>query len=362
LSDRRTLNWRYFLIATRAQHFRIISKSTCVFAHSGGTERQFVVVLERGGALQRLPGRSHDHSWVGCRVFSWGISSITVSGGQTISVTPASILLLVGPNSSGKTVGLFELREKLAEPASPPRRVVHAADMFSTGTRQDLLDWLRQNYGIVIGGQQYIATSGAGIADAQLASYGDEPFTPAVHLPGLAPFLVLAIDTGARLTLCNYVDSIDLAIDPPRAYVHVLQRNEALHREISSEVRATFGFDLVIERTAGKTIGFRLGDEPAHDTINDHASRAYADAVSRLPKLESEGEGVRSFVATLLAAYCGVQPVLIVDEPEIFLHPPQARRLGGLLARSAMRLKRQVVVATHSADLSCRGRSIVRAL
>jgi hypothetical protein len=42
--------------------------------------------------------------------------------------------------------------------------------------------------------------------------------------------------------------------------------------------------------------------------------------------------------------------LLLVDEPEAFLHPTLARRLGGLLARTAKARASNLVVATHSAE------------
>ena len=42
--------------------------------------------------------------------------------------------------------------------------------------------------------------------------------------------------------------------------------------------------------------------------------------------------------------------MLLIDEPELLLHPPQASRLGAALARGAERRGRQLIVATHSAD------------
>jgi hypothetical protein len=44
------------------------------------------------------------------------------------------------------------------------------------------------------------------------------------------------------------------------------------------------------------------------------------------------------------------RPVTLVDEPEAFLHPPQAFQVGRFLARQASEA-RQIFVATHSADV-----------
>lgn len=52
----------------------------------------------------------------------------------------------------------------------------------------------------------------------------------------------------------------------------------------------------------------------------------------------------------LLTLLTGDQKVLIIDEPEAFLHPPPAKLLGRKLALAAHKGK-QILAATHSADI-----------
>jgi hypothetical protein len=59
---------------------------------------------------------------------------------------------------------------------------------------------------------------------------------------------------------------------------------------------------------------------------------------------------VRSYVGLLLHILGGSQQVTLVDEPEAFLHPPQARRLGQVLAERTAD-SQQVFLATHSSDV-----------
>jgi len=59
---------------------------------------------------------------------------------------------------------------------------------------------------------------------------------------------------------------------------------------------------------------------------------------------------MRSFVTVLLNALAAVgQNIILLDEPEAFLHPPQARLLGEVLARER-RPDTQLIIATHSQD------------
>lgn len=66
--------------------------------------------------------------------------------------------------------------------------------------------------------------------------------------------------------------------------------------------------------------------------------------------MDDQGDGIRSFIATVLALLVGGRPVLLLDEPEAFLHPPQALQLGTTIVEQASN-DRQIVVATHSVDL-----------
>ncbi len=75
-------------------------------------------------------------------------------------------------------------------------------------------------------------------------------------------------------------------------------------------------------------------------------STEYANALAALPEINHQGHGVRAFIEIALHTMVGPQPVLLIDEPEAHLHPPQAR----VLARKLISLagSKQVLMATHS--------------
>ena len=55
---------------------------------------------------------------------------------------------------------------------------------------------------------------------------------------------------------------------------------------------------------------------------------------SRTTPLKRQGDGMRSFASVVLHLLATVTPsILMLDEPEAFLHPPQARLLGTSLLR-----------------------------
>lgn len=71
----------------------------------------------------------------------------------------------------------------------------------------------------------------------------------------------------------------------------------------------------------------------------------------QFPLIDTEGDGIRSFVGVSLALLVGRRPIVLIDEPEAFLHPPQARVLGRFIGREASQTGRQIFVATHSSDV-----------
>lgn len=281
-------------------------------------------------------------------MFRWGINSVTFSGGQEVPLDFGSVLILIGPNNGGKSRALRDIEASFASLDSA-RPVIPSIVSMRQGTAELFLQWLEHHYPCRADaeGRRHLRTKGARLAVNNVEAVwqtGDD-------LRGAHAFLVHRLGTEERLTITNRVASIDPYRDQPRAYIHVLQANDQFRQKASDEVRSAFGLDLIINWGAGSQVGFHVGQEPEHDGVRDRVSEEYLNELNRLPRLDSEGDGIRSFVGGLLAALCGAHPVLMIDEPEAFLHPPQARRLSAALARSAKELGRQLIIATHSADV-----------
>jgi hypothetical protein len=74
----------------------------------------------------------------------------------------------------------------------------------------------------------------------------------------------------------------------------------------------------------------------------------YLTELAALPLIPEQGDGMRSFVGLLLVLAATPFPIVLIDEPEAFLHPPQARELGRQLAE---RGEQQRFIATHNIDV-----------
>jgi len=153
-----------------------------------------------------------------------------------------------------------------------------------------------------------------------------------------------------RLQISKPPNNISLLRDPPAHPIHYLQRDDALELTLSSKFRAAFGMDLVVHRNAGNVVPLHVGQRPKPGSGEDRVSMGYITQLEKLPELHTQGDGMRSFAGVLLATSIGRESILLIDEPEAFLHPPQARLLGTTLVRDRPS-GRQLFIATHSTDI-----------
>jgi hypothetical protein len=84
----------------------------------------------------------------------------------------------------------------------------------------------------------------------------------------------------------------------------------------------------------------------------DELSKEFVDALrASSGQLQGQGDGMRSFATVLLYVLAADNhSIQFLDEPEAFLHPPQARLLGEYIA-SQRQSKSQLFIATHSTDI-----------
>lgn len=116
-------------------------------------------------------------------------------------------------------------------------------------------------------------------------------------------------------------------------------------------VAEAFGKYLVIDPTNIGKLRLRLSDVPPADPREekgwDERPRAFH---GRAIGIENASDGVRAFVGIVATILAGDPRFILVDEPEAFLHPALAHKLGKELATSLVNTNKRLFVATHSAQ------------
>lgn len=272
--------------------------------------------------------------------------TVTFSDGQTVSFDEDEIIVFVGPNNSGKSAALRELQNWITR--SYPQKVITGATLRKVGDGNSLRAYLERNaqrHGEL--GQFTYAGMGYNIHHTHV-SYFDNP----TDRHPVASFFSMLLGTETRLSNSNPAGAIALYKEPPSHPIHLLLTDEKLAAEISQLFRRAFQKDLIVFRAGGSNFPIYVGDKPAKCSGEDELSKRYVEALlSQAEPLQSQGDGMRSFATVLLYVLAAdSQSIQFLDEPEAFLHPPQARLLGEYIARER-HSKSQLFIATHSTDI-----------
>src|SRR5690606_29402020 len=113
--------------------------------------------------------------------------------------------------------------------------------------------------------------------------------------------------------------------------------------------KEAFGEEVIINHGAGKKIPLHVGERPIVTAENDRVSTAYQMKLRELPLLHEQGDGMKSFAGVFLSLFAEDYTINLIDEPEAFIHPPQAELLGQMISQKLGENK-QLFIATHSED------------
>ena len=132
----------------------------------------------------------------------------------------------------------------------------------------------------------------------------------------------------------------------------MLYSDDQLEHKLSEHFRRAFGEDLIVYRAGGNQLPLFVGNSLVPKNGEDRISNSYLERLRASAKpLIEQGDGMRSFASVILHLLAPITPsILLLDEPEAFLHPPQARLLGEIIAREKSP-RAQLFVATHSSDV-----------
>ncbi|HSC21203.1 MAG TPA: AAA family ATPase [Solirubrobacterales bacterium] len=220
---------------------------------------------------------------------------------------------------------------------------------------QDLQEWLKQHsFALNREGQLIYQRPQAGAPWAELKREwelveqvqnggGEQP-----RFPQLAGFFVFHAAADQRLALLGQSAPYDPLTEAPTDPLQVLFARPDLEERLRKASEEAFGVGLVLSKIWGTPLRLHIGECDLEPSLPP--SQEYIDQIQALPLASDQGDGIRSFIGLMLAINASGFPVLLIDEPEAFLHPPQARLLGRKLVADTAD-QTQVFVATHDRDI-----------
>ena len=273
------------------------------------------------------------------------ISKLTFNNGQKLDIADNDIVIFVGPNNAGKSQSLKDIYA-LSKDKVPSVVISEITITKTTAPVSQLLSEIAE------GSNQGSYTSYDILGRSMnIWSYTDNNFLQNTHYGSFRELFVANLDTSARLTICNPPSSIrrDGAKEHP---IHYAAFDSKYRKWISDSFKKAFGIEITPNTQFGSQIPLCIGS-PVHlaGEYEDEQSRLeeYAKILDTYKQVQNQGDGIKSFTGILLYLMLDYYRTYLIDEPESFLHPPQARIMGQIIGQTLS--EQQAFISTHSEDV-----------
>jgi OLD-like protein/putative AbiEii toxin of type IV toxin-antitoxin system len=279
----------------------------------------------------------------------------------------SGLIVLVGPNSSGKSQLLQDVYRRLA---GEPRQLVVAEEVriekppydpfmkcledegYLSATEDDAGTRELRPLTMYLGMGQAVGKIQPNQAQQWYGAFAPESTNSVQRksefLNYFGRLLVTALFLDRRLTSLSSAGMIDFSSQPPQHDLHALHLNDEARDLLLKEMQVSFGRAVWPDMSRGNAISLKVSDEGLLPSAEDRLSYK---KMSLFRSIETEGDGMKSYVATCVALLLGRRPVCLIDEPEKCLHPPQAYNLGRFIGRFGAGSDTTTLVATHSSHL-----------
>lgn len=269
------------------------------------------------------------------------VKHITFNDGSEIELNKNSIVVFAGANNCGKSQILKDIEKKLDGYVSAPSVVAREFELEYIGDI-DELSFFSQCFSPDSDGRYHALESSTPLTISTIVHAWR---SRDLH-SGLHKLFVKRLSTKSRLVVSN---ALQRDRSPEKHPIFKLNQNRALANRISEYFHQAFGVDLVANLNSMATIPLHIGIAPDPNNFTMAQQDEYYQIINNLPLLEEQGDGMRSFASILLDTFTSDRCITLIDEPEAFLHPPQARMLGKMLVQNNPQ-ERQLFLSTHSED------------
>jgi ABC-type cobalamin/Fe3+-siderophores transport system ATPase subunit len=274
---------------------------------------------------------------------------------QTIDAT--SVTVFVGPNNSGKSKILQEIFRYVTSGQQNTNDVILDAISFEPFARTVAEDriaavTLRPNFGETVL-PDHVLVGRKGVRN----SVPRERLVQALTNPDAEPnvlcnwylsFNTLILDGKSRIGLVQQQQAGDLQ-GPAQTSFQALFRDDVRRSELRRIIHEAFGIHLVIDPTYLGVLRLRLSTEaPASDFVERGIHHEAVQFHSKALLIDFGSDGLKAFTGMMTEIVAGDPEILLIDEPEAFLHPALSFLLGKELARASAKAHKRLFVSTHS--------------
>lgn len=277
---------------------------------------------------------------------SVSIERIKFNDETLIDFESDDIVLLVGANNVGKSRTIKDLKDDLNDLCKPKVIVDEVTYKSSNFSSSQLKDYFEKNISKDDFGNYNVL-----IDDNQFQSFNASTFTDSREEKQYYKVLFSFLSTENRLNITrpmkfntnfdNRSLNIMKGLESDLESINTLNEKLQMGFEKSIEAYEDFLDGTIVKK-------YKIGkSEDIKNAINSNR-RDNHNLLKEMEDLYTQGDGIRSAFAILASLIVNNHSLYLIDEPETFLHPPQAR----LLARNIVNLsnEKQCFISTHNID------------
>jgi AAA15 family ATPase/GTPase len=282
------------------------------------------------------------------------IQSFTTKTDETVEL--GSFTVLVGPNNTGKSQTLDDLNTEVTGNGSSTiidEISIELPDEFEALRSGVEYTTNEQGREVFQGINSNLSNKKQNYSNIEGLKNSFQQGNQDPILKTLGEFNIAHLDTSSRLKVA---DSSPAHNRHKQAPSNLLQALFEAGSEVDDELRSAFQnvfsqpdepTDIAFDISGMTEYCLRVAEE--FEDIPENPREA-GDIMSQYRILDEEGDGYRSFVGVVLSLLLSENRIVLLDEPEAFLHPAQARELGRWIANHSSDIEGQIVIATHDAD------------
>ena len=166
----------------------------------------------------------------------------------------------------------------------------------------------------------------------------------------LASFFIHYVNTANRAGGISPQQRRGNIAEVPQSPMHKLEDNTEMLERVKEISLRIFRQTLTLDRLSNN-VQLRVGAPSIPAPPVDAVTREYREALIALEPLQEQGDGMTAVLGLLVPIICGSHNIVLIDEPEAFLHPPQARIIGTLLGELSQERGMQLFMATHDRNI-----------
>ncbi|MBX8825808.1 AAA family ATPase [Ochrobactrum sp. SFR4] len=267
-----------------------------------------------------------------------------------------SITVFLGPNNSGKSQILREI-SSLCSGGNPEANVILNKIIFDSVKHGDAKEFINNVKATPSLGQHHVPehilcrakNSDFWVSEKKYYSVtGKINESDSNDFSNFAQWYAkhnyLMLDGASRINLIAPQDRGNLT-RPTSAFTKILLES-AKRQRISKFLLESTNLHFALDITDGGLIQIRFGKSPPVDerNLNDETVTYMANA----KPIADMSDGIKALTGILIQINAGFEKTILIDEPEAFLHPSLAFKLGKEISTTAIQENKAIFVSTHS--------------